>query len=439
MANGQVGTAPDPGKVWSLEDCIRTAKINNLQVQRQMLQVGAARTDLWLSKAANLPRLNGWYTHNLNSGKTVNFENYTYINTQYQDGNAGLQARLPLFQGLQGWNRMQQGKLVLQSAEQQAAAMEIQISLQVITAYLQILLSEELVKMAEDKLLVSNKLLMQAEEFFKTGRIARSEVLVIKSQAAQDQLDLIGRQGELEMASLVMNQLLNIDSDAPIVIEKPDDSTTDNINLPTVKAVNEYAQSNQPIILAAQSDIMANEAALRLARGSLAPSLSMGGLIYSRYSELGTNPLDPEGIYPYQEQFRDNKYMQANIRLEIPIFNRFSDGYQRQISQAKVNLMDSELVLEQEKKAMREEIQQAAAQAKTAQARLNAADIAATSAREANEIIKEQFDSGLVTAIDLRVSGNQLLLAMANQAQAKYELLLRSKILEIYQGKEVDL
>ena len=90
-------------KVWSLEDCIATAKANNLQVQRQNLQVGAAKTDLKLAKAANLPNLSGWYTHNLSSGKTVNFEDYTYINTQYQDGNLGIRGRLPLFQGLQGY------------------------------------------------------------------------------------------------------------------------------------------------------------------------------------------------------------------------------------------------------------------------------------------------------------------------------------------------
>ena len=88
---------------------------------------------------------------------------------------------------------------------------------------------------------------------------------------------------------------------------------------------------------------------------------------------------------------------------------------------------------------MREEIQQAATQANTALARLNAAEVAANSAREANDLIREQFDAGLVTAIDLRVSSNQLIQATANQLQAKYGLLLRSKFLEVYQGKAVKL
>ena len=439
IAAAQGTSGPNPGTIWSLEDCISTAKANNIQVQRQQLQAGAARSDLRSAKAATLPSLSGWFTHNINSGKTVNFEDYSYINTQYQDGNIGIRARLPLFEGMQGWNRIQQGKMNLQSTEQQVLAMENLIAIQVVTAYLQILMSEEMVKMAEDKLTISSDQIAQAEEFFKTGRIAKSEVMVIKSQKAQDNLDLITRQGELDLAYLVMRQLLNLDGEAPFKIAHPGESSLQPVSLPSSLAVYDYAKVNQPRILAAQSLVMANEAALKIARGATIPSLALNGVIYSRYSALGVNPLDPEGLYPYPKQLGDNTYMQANIGLNIPIFSRFSNGTHRMISQAKVNVLDAHLLLEQEEKTMREEIQQAATLANTALARLNAAEMAANSAGEANDLIREQFNVGLVTAIDLRVSSNQLLQAMANHLQAKYELVLRSKILEVYQGKEVGL
>lgn len=426
-------------KTLTLEDCIATAKANNIQAQRQMLQVNAARSDLKYAKAATLPSLSGWYAHNLNSGKTVNFEDYSYINTQYQDGNAGVSGRLPLFQGMQNWNRIQQGKMALQSSEQMLKALETQLTLQVVTAYLQILLSEEMVKMAEDKLQVSKDQINQAEEFYKVGRIAKSEVLVIKSQEAQDQVDMISRQGDLDLAYLLMRQLLNIDGDYRIKIAAPKESSLQPDKIPLASDVYNYAENNQPRVLAMQSNVMANEAALKIARGATVPNLSLNGTFYSRYSELGVNPLDPEGIYPYPKQLGDNRYMQANVRLNIPIFSRYSNGTQRMISQAKLSVLDSKLLLEQEKKTMQEEIQQAASMAETALARLNASEKAVNSASEANEIIKEQFDAGIVTAIDLRISSNQLLQATANYLQSRYELVLRSKILEVYQGKAVKL
>ena len=427
------------GKVWSLEECIATAKANNIQAQRQLLQVEGATSDLRLAKAATLPSMSGWYAHNLNSGKTVNFEDYSYINTQYQDGNAGLQARLPLFQGMQGWNLIQQGKLALQSAEQQKEAMETQITLSVVTAYLQILLAQEMVKMAEDKLQVSKDQIHQAEEFFKVGRIAKSEVLVIKSQEAQDELDLITRKGDLVLSNLILRQILNIEGNSPISIASPKEKSMLPFSIPAATDVYEYAKSNQPRIKAAQSFVMANEAALKVARGATVPNLSLSGVMYSRYSELGVNPLDPEGLYPYPKQLGDNTYMQANIRLNIPIFSRYSNGTQRMISQAKVSVLDSRLLLEQEKKTMREEIQQASSMANTAMARLNASEQAMKSAKEANDIIREQFEAGIVTAIDLRVSSNQFLQASAAYIQARYELVLRSKVLDVYQGKAVTL
>ncbi len=54
-------------------------------------------------------------------------------------------------------------------------------------------------------------------------------------------------------------------------------------------------------------------------------------------------------------------------------------------------------------------------------------------------LTREQFESGIVTAIDARISSNQLLQATTNYLQARYELVLRSKILEVYQGKAISL
>ena len=436
---GSSAFSNDPGtKVWTLEDCIATAKANNLQVKRQLIQADGAKTDIWLSKAANLPNLYGWYSHYLNSGKTINVEDYSYINTQYQDGNLGIRTSLSLFQGFQGLNRMRQSNMVYQSAVQQAEAIENQVTSQVVTAYLQILLSREMLKISEDKVKVSEEQLYQTEEFFKSGRVAKSEILIIKAQLAQDQMDLISRQGELDLAYLVMQQLLNIDYSGEFQIEIPDGDPS-GIILPAAGQVYDYAKNNQPRIKAAQSSVMASEAALKLARGATMPSLTMNGVLYSRYSELGVNPLDPNGMYPYTDQLNDNRYMRADINLNIPIFMKYSNGNQRMISQAKIAALDSKLLLEQEKKTMREEIQRASSQAFTAQARLDAANQAVASAQEAYDIINEQFEAGLVTAIDLKISSNQLLQATANQLQAKYELILTSKILDIYQGKAVEL
>ena len=72
------------------------------------------------------------------------------------------------------------------------------------------------------------------------------------------------KQGELDLANLVMRQLLNLEGTAPINIASPQESSLQPLSLPSAMSVYNYAKSNQPRVLAAQSSVMANEAALRV-------------------------------------------------------------------------------------------------------------------------------------------------------------------------------
>jgi len=421
-------------KVWTLEECIETAKSNNLQVQRQKLQIDASRSNLWSAKAGALPSISGWVTHNLSSGKTVNYENYSYINTQYQDGNMGIQASLPLFLGLEGYHRIRQMKLATLSAEEQAKAIENAITIQVTTGYLQLLLCEELVRVAEDKLQATQQLKYRAEEYFKAGRVARSEVLSMKSVESQDALKVTTAKGNLDLANLVLRQLINLEDDNPIIIQKPGAGEKE-IVVPASGYVFEFAKINQPRITSAQYRLKSAEAFLKSKWGAAMPALSLDGYFYSRYSELGVNPLDQNAPYSYKNQLLDNSYGRASINLNIPIVDRLTN--RNQISQARIGVMDARLVLDQEQKALREEIQRACIEAESASARLKSAGEAVISAEEAYALVEEQFTNGLVTSVELKVSSSLLLEARADQLQAHYELLLRSAILDFYLGRPV--
>ena len=171
--------------------------------------------------------------------------------------------------------------------------------------------------------------------------------------------------------------------------------------------------------------------------GELSPSLAINGIFYSRYSELGVNPLDPTSPYTFSEQMIDNNYKRASIDVRIPIFAQFTN--RNRINQAKIQVLDSRLALNQEFKDLREEIQRASMEAQNAQAKLIASDEAVKSAEEDYNMVVEQFQAGLVTSVDVKISSSQFVQAKANQTQARYELLLRSKILDFYQGKEIRL
>lgn len=421
-------------KVWSLQACIETAKEQNIQVQRQKILIDAAKSRLNTSRAQALPTVDGWATHNYSSGKTVNYEDYTYINTQYQDGNLGVQASLPLFQGLSGWHQIRQDKFALMSAEEQTEALERDITIQVTTAYLQVLLCEELLRVAQEKLGSSHQQTYRAEEYYAVGRVAKSEVLSMKSQESSDALLVTEAQGNLDLANLVLRQLMNLEGEQPIEIEKPTENEQPVI-IPPTGSVFEYARAHQPRIASLEHQLLSAESGLKSMWGTASPSVSLDGFVYSRYSELGVNQLDPGAPYPYQDQLKDNSYGRISLNVRIPIFHNLNT--RDRINQARIQVLDARLALEAGNRTLREEIQRARMEAQTADARLESSKHAVTSAQESYDMVEEQFNAGVVTSVDLKIAGAQLVEAKANLLQARYALMLRAAILDFYLDRPI--
>jgi len=106
-------------KTWTLEECIAFAHNNNLQVKRQQLQSRTAVNNFNWSRAQALPTANAFANYRYNKGRAPDFDTYTYVNRAFEDGNMGIESRLDFFNGLSGYNTMQQSKFnLLASLEQ---------------------------------------------------------------------------------------------------------------------------------------------------------------------------------------------------------------------------------------------------------------------------------------------------------------------------------
>ena len=65
-------------KVWSLEDCIRYAIENNIQIKQQVIQTEFQKNSLDLAKFKLLPTLNGSAIHNYSFGRALDQTTYQY-------------------------------------------------------------------------------------------------------------------------------------------------------------------------------------------------------------------------------------------------------------------------------------------------------------------------------------------------------------------------
>jgi len=422
----------------NLEECIKMALDRNIGLKKQGLQVDLAKDNLQTSRAASLPDLQGFFAHNLSSGKTVNYENYTYINTKYQDGNIGVQGSLPVFNGLGTWYQVKSRKFSLLSASEKEAELNKAITLQVTAAYLQILFAEEMLGVANAKLESSKEQLRMNEGFLVAGRMSKVDVLSMKSQVAQDHLAQIQAENDVKMAYLTLAQLLNMENENRFTIKKPirlDESIS--IVLSDPQKIYDYAQSNHPGIASAALLVKSSEAQLSAMRARISPSVSLNGIVYSRYSELGTNQLNPSAPYPYTDQLKDNMYSRGSINVTIPIFSQLRT--RSLIRQANLQSQDAKLSLDEKKLLVRQEIQKAYNEALNAQAKYVATAEAVESANESFLLTQEKYKAGISSSVDFKIAQNQLIQAQLIRIQSKYEFLVRSKMLDLYLDKPISL
>ncbi len=123
--------------------------------------------------------------------------------------------------------------------------------------------------------------------------------------------------------------------------------------------------------------------------------------------------------------------------LNIPILN----GWQvnKNISNSKINIENYRYTLEGEKKQLYKNIQQAYADAVASLKKYSASMKAVASMEESFRYTDQKFNVGMVTPVDYNAAKSQLLNAQSDMAQAKYEFIFKTKVLDFYKGLPLSL
>ena len=208
-------------EAWDLTRCIEYAIAHNLTVKQQEAARDKSAVELNTAKWSRLPDLNSSASHSFNFGRSLQSNNtYQSINTQNTGFN--LSTSVPLFTGMQIPNNIALSKLNLQAATEDLNKAKEDISIQVTSAYLQVLFNEELVKIARQQVELSQEILTQKEAYFQNGKASEAELYEAKSRVAQDQLSLVQTENDYRLSLLDLSQLLELPSPDNFQIVSPD-------------------------------------------------------------------------------------------------------------------------------------------------------------------------------------------------------------------------
>ena len=425
------GQSPAAGIPWTLDDCIGFAQRNNLDVQRRSLQVEKSDVELSTAKYSRLPDLNASVGADASFGRVLSSDN-TYQTKNQTSGSLNVSASVPLFQCMRINHQIKAGKLDLAAAVEDLERAREDVAIHVMTLYLEVLYNKEMVGVAERQLTLSTQQAERSRALAAAGKQPESTVYESDALVASNRMTLTQARNDLQLALLNLSQALNRESAAGFDIVDP---ALDSVALAALHRlcsaddVYAYAAENRPHIRAERLRLESSEHSAAIARSALYPSLSLSG-------GYGT------GVYSADQdkfwtQMRHNSREYVGVSLNVPIFNRRAT--RNGIRTAQIAVRSQQLAVTEAERELRKLIEQAWYNADASYAKYRSAEAAAASARIAFAYEERKAEAGRSTVFDFNDAKTRMEKAEADAVQAKYEFVFRSKILDFYRGKPLQL
>ena len=420
-------------KVWSLEECIRYAIDNNIQIKQQSIQTKVQNNSLDLARMKLVPTLNGQGSHDYSFGRALDQNTYQFYNQTLQSDYFYLGGSVPVFNGLQNYNTIQKNKYLVLASEQDLQDISDNVALNVALVYLQILLNKELVAANENQLNITLQQIEKTKKLVDAGSVAKGNLLQIEAQAAQEELSLINTQNQLETSYLNLTQLLELKTPGGFEIEVPEITVDPNsVITGNIDDIYQIAEGNRPEIKSSQMKLTASEYELKIAKGAMSPRLSINYSVNTRYTYI--SGINNES---FSTQVKNNRNSGVGLTMSIPILN----GWQvnKNISNSSLSVENSQYALEGTKKQLYKNIQQAYTDAVAALKKYNSSLKAVASTEESFRYTEQKFNVGMVTSVDYNAAKTQLLNSESDRSQAKYEYIFKTKVLDFYKGMPLNL
>lgn len=422
---------------WALEKCITYALENNLSIKRQQVTSQLQEIELKDSKQQRLPDLDldSYYSLNLGETQVSDEDQYITVTDPIHSLSLSINGSVSVFSGLYQKNTIKKNERDLKASLAQTDKMRNDIALNITVQYLQILFDKELLNVAREQYDVSKQQADRTKKLVDAGSQAMGSYLEIKSQAAKEALAVTQQQNNLSISLLDLAQLLDLEDVENFDIVSPEIPLIEELKLDNPKLVYQMALGVMPEIKASQYTLESSELGVAVAKSGYSPSVNLG----YEWSTSAYWYLDDKysSNRSFGDQNSDNKNFYVYMGVSIPIFNKFST--RNNVRSAEIQVLDAQYSLQQQKLSLRKEIQQAYADALAAYNNFLSSVEAVESYKESFRYTEQKFNVGLVNSVDYNVAKSDFTSAQSDLLQAKYEYILRNKILDFYKGIPITL
>ena len=416
---------------WSLRQCIDYAVEHNIQVKQREVSRMQRELDVNTAKNSRLPDLSASASESFSFGRGLTAQN-TYSNTNTSSTSFNLSSSVPLFTGYRIPRTLEMQKLNLEAATADLEKAKNDIRMQVAQAYVQILYNMELCDVANRQITIDSMHVHRLMEMMKNGKASGTEVAQQEASLAQSRLTATQADNDYRLSLLALTQLLELPSPEGFTISREVNQELWNEihTLPSPDVIYQEALIIKPEIQAEQSRLASSAKNIDIAKSAKLPSLSLSGGLGTNYYKTSGLPGDK-----FFKQLNNNFSQFLGLSLNVPIFNRFET--RNNIKNAQLSQYNQQLQLDNVKKNLYKEIQQAYYNAVTSEAKYQSSEQAKRSQEEAFRLMSAKYEYGKANITEFNEAKNNLMKAESDLVRAKYEYLYQNALIDFYRGKDL--
>ena len=416
---------------WTLDQCIDYAIQNNIQVRQSDISAQNHEVDLSSARGNRLPGVSASASQSWSFGRSLTIDN-TYANTNTASTSFSVGADMTLFAGGRISGNIENAKLGLEAAKSDLERIRDDVRVEVAQAFIQIVYNRSILDVARNQVTIDSMQVERLTELAAIGKASNAEVSSQKATLAQSQLSVTQAQNNLSMSILTLTQLLELPSPEGFDVIQPGADAIEFSIPDSPEDIYAQALEIKPAIKSEEIRLQQANNSIDIAKGGYYPTLSLSAGAGTGYYTSSNRNADNFG-----SQMKNNFGPHVGLNLSIPIFSRNSN--RNNVRSAQLNMMNQEMQLDNVKKQLYKEIQQAYYNAVASKSRYESSQEVETSAQESFELVQAKYEGGKASITEFNESKNRLVTAQADVIKYRYEYLFNTALLEFYRNSSFEL
>lgn len=445
---------------WSLQKCIDFAVKNSFNVAQADMSIKDAGIVTSLSEQQRYPSVSANTNIGWNFGRSIDPTSNGFVNTTFFSNRYGVNTDVLLYNGGRLKNTIKQNRIKEGIAKENKNATINDLIANVAQGYFRALLAQDRYESVQIQLRSIDNQIEQMNKLVNAGSRARFEIYDLEAQKATVEQDITSSQNAIDIEMLNLKGLMNLPADYDIALIKPeiDEEVRTNLELTTIDEVYERALRTRPNAKSLDLEVASAEGDIQIAKSQYYPSLSFGGNLSTNYSnqareqtggesrDVSANVLIndvPSTITtsqfvptfrntPFSSQLDGNFGYGFGFSARVPIYSQGST--KGNVQRANLALENARIRKEQYNVQLRTEMMRYLTDARAAKRSYEAAEKTLKAREVSFENAEKRYELGAINTYEYVSIQDQVATARNNYLLARYDYLLKAKLLDFYQG-----